>query len=96
MRVCSEPQSNSVASPDVITFIRVVVFRMKIVIQEDGIIRIRAQELLSGLNVISHVKQIVFETFHEPLMSFLIVVEEEDANRIALELDLADSKFGQQ
>jgi hypothetical protein len=71
------------------------VFRMKVVIQEDGIIRISLQKLLGGLNVISHVKQIVFETFRKPFMSSLIVVEEEDANRIALDLDLAESKFGQ-
>ena len=95
-RMSSEPASYRVASAFIVPTGRVVVFRVKIVIQKDGVIRICTQEFLSLLYVMSHVNKIAFKTSRKPPVSPLVVVQEKNFNWMALGLYFAESKLAQQ
>ena len=82
-----QPGSYRVTRALVIAAFGVVVFRMKIVIEEDGVIRICTQQFLRLLYVIGNIDKIAFETCRKPAMSSRIIVQKKNSNRMALSLN---------
>ena len=95
-RIRRQPQSDRVAGAGIVAALAVVVFGMKIVVEENGIVRIRFQKLSGLLDVISHVDKVTLKTRRKPTVPPLVVVQQKDANWMAIRINLVKSKFCQQ
>ena len=91
-----QPRSYCVAGALVVAAVRVVVFRVKIVVQENGVVGICAQQFQSLLDVVSDINKIAFEARRKPAMSSLVIVEEKNPNGMAFCLNFAEAEFAQQ
>ena len=67
--------------------------RVKIVVEEYGVVVIRFQHFLGGDHSLSDIERIAFETCFEPPVSSLVVVQEKYSDRMALGLNRDESKF---
>jgi hypothetical protein len=82
LRISCEPESDCVAGAFVVVTVGVVVFRVQIMVEEDGIVGIGAEKLLGLLDIVGHVDVITFEACGKPAMSAFVVVEQKDSDRV--------------
>ena len=71
-------------------------FLVQIVVQEDGIVRIRPQERLCLLHIVGYIDKIAFETRVKPTMPSFVVVQKKNMDRVTLRFYLAQSELAQQ
>ena len=71
-------------------------FRMQIVIEKDCVVIIRAQEVPRLRDIVSYINHIAFEARCKPLVPSSIVIQQKDADRVALSSNAAETKFAQQ
>ena len=95
-RIGGEPEGYGVASLFVVGRGGTVVFRQEVVIEEDRVIKVCAEQFLSFGDRFGDVQLVAAETSGEPLMPERVIIQQEDANRMARSRNVVDAKPAQQ
>ena len=93
LRICSQPEGYCEAGTLIVVGSCVVMFGQQIVVEENGVEGVLAEDLTGFIDVVCNCKEVAFEAFSKPTVPLLVVVQKENADGMSLRFFLIETEF---